>query len=168
MSAALKERLKRSRPRFVSPLLTNAKKPRLTADAPVGKLNFSGCEHQVLRPHFHCSCDNLTQSHLSPQTDREDDKRMSEECESSDTKRTDELSCSKDGSSSMATEGDSGQLQLLLAEKAALEKELKEKEEKLRKLRMVKMYHAKVIIPSPTYTHIFSHSLNLHSTISIR
>ena len=51
MSSSLRERLKRSRPRFVSPLLSSAKKPRLTVAAsvrpPVGKLDFADCDHSL-------------------------------------------------------------------------------------------------------------------------
>ena len=66
MSASLKERLKRSRPRFVSPLLSTAKKPRISAPTigVVGKLDFSEGETKTaeqLTPSSHQQSNSVTE-----------------------------------------------------------------------------------------------------------
>lgn len=115
MSSSLKERLKRSRPRFVSPLLEGSrKKPRLESqERAVGRLDFSEAAPSV--------CAGGTCDYSAA-----DNPRKAPE--------------STAMSSSFCELNTSGHLETDIS---ALEKELAAKREQLRKLKMVKSYRTK-------------------------
>lgn len=169
MSVSLRERLKRSRPRFVSPLLSSAKKPRLavavsgSSRPPVGKLDFTDCdksssavtkkledsEKMNLKPKSpQKTQEERTSKNQSSKTSEGEEGRTSglnEEESSNGDRRT----CSVGAvtaASSIGRGGGSGEggVELLVAERGVLESKLREEEERLRKLRMVKLYRTKV------------------------
>ena len=119
-SSRLRERLKRSRQSFVSPLLSSKKKPRLDeehnkssiSDESIrGKLEFSQQDSHHVTPVTSSSCSHVQGT-----------KTLAKECAQNET-------CSR--------------LLLLRAERKSLETKLAEKRETLRKLKMVKMYRSK-------------------------
>lgn len=172
MSVSLRERLKRSRPRFVSPLLNSAKKPRLAVAVsgrpPVGKLDFTGCDK---------SSSGVTKKLEDSEKTKEEKNLKSEspqkaqEKERTSKRQSSEMSEGEEGRTSGVKEEDSsngdrrtcsvgavtavgaisegggsgeGGVELLVAERGFLESKLREEEERLRKLRMVKLYRTKV------------------------
>lgn len=161
MSVSLRERLKRSRPKFVSPLLSSAKKPRLAVAAsgrpPVGKLDFTDCDQSL------CA---VTEK-VEEKTEKEKNLKIPQKTQEKDegTSRKQSLEQSERGEVKGRTSGadrdDSpnggtcsgvtgvgsigeGGVELLVAERAFLENKLRAEEERLRKLRMVKLYRTKV------------------------
>lgn len=166
MSVSLRERLKRSRPRFVSPLLNSAKKPRLAVAVsgrpPVGKLDFTGCDKSSsgVTKKLEDSEKTKEEKNLkseSPQKAQEKErtsKRLSSEMSEGEEGRTsgvkeedssngDRRTCSVGAVTAVGSISEGG-VELLVAEKGFLESKLREEEERLRKLRMVKLYRTKV------------------------
>ena len=169
MSVSLRERLKRSRPRFVSPLLSSAKKPRLavavsgSSRPPVGKLDFTDCDKSssAVTKKLEDS-EKMNLKSKSPQKTQEKEKTSKnqsletsegEEGRTSglneDSSNGDRRTCSVGAvtaASSIGGGGGSGEggVELLVAERGFLESKLREEEERLRKLRMVKLYRTKV------------------------
>lgn len=129
MSSSLRQRLKRSRRQFVSPLLSSrpAKKPKLAAaDRPcsppvAAKLDFTGCSVEPER--------------------REEGEREEGGREAVAGSRTGNGS-TQPGSPKNGSGAD--HVLALSREREVLRRELGDKEERLRKLKMVKMYRSKV------------------------
>ncbi len=133
MSTSLRERLKRSRRQFVSPLISSkaAKKPRIATGelsclphverAVVTKLDFAGCSERG--------------GEGARKEEEGSDKRA-------ETGTGSEIGTGSETGTGSENGGD--QLLVLSREKVALQRELEEKEERLRKLRMVKVYRSKV------------------------
>ena len=166
MSVSLRERLKRSRPRFVSPLLSSAKKPRLAVAVsgrpPVGKLDFTGCDKSSsgVTKKLEDSEKTKEEKNLkseSPQKAQEKErtsKNQSSETSEGEEGRTsgvkeedssngDRRTCSVGAVTAVGSISEGG-VELLVAERGFLESKLREEEERLRKLRMVKLYRTKV------------------------
>ncbi len=173
MSASLREKLKRSRRQFVSPLLScaSSKKPRLSADKPqmeqpvATKLDFTGCSAAQVEPKSGTETGAIqtgstgtesgntgTRVAESGSTASGITKTVNTETGSAESGNTQAWSMRHEVTKTMETgrpksENGSGcvsQTVVLVREREALQKELEEKEERLRKLRLVKMYRSKV------------------------
>lgn len=123
-SSRLRERLKRNRHSFISPLLSNKKKPKLDKEEdnnPVSDEGIRGKPEFSQADSHHVTQDLGASSSLSKMSNKKENE--------------DERECHQDETSSC--------VELLLAEKKSLEAQLTRKRETLRKLRMVKTYHGK-------------------------
>ena len=166
MSVSLRERLKRSRPRFVSPLLSSAKKPRLAVAArpPVGKLDFTDCdqsscavtekveekikeEKDLKSPQK--KDEGTSRSQSLEQSKREEEKGRTCVVNQEDSSNGGKRTCSVVGAVTAVGSIGEGGVELLVEERAFLESKLRAEEERLRKLRMVKLYRTKVTARYP-------------------